>query len=90
MVLFAMPYFTGMNSKLTITDVLDDTPAYGIIFEGDVIYSINGKTVNSLNDFYDAVSDIGPEQTVELVVLRNNDVITSYSIHYTKLYDGII
>jgi len=78
MVLFAMPYFTGMNSKLTITDVLDDTPAYGIIFEGDVIYSINGKTVNSLNDFYDAVSDIEPEQTVELVVLRNNEVNSYY------------
>lgn len=78
LVLFAMPYFTGMNSKLTITDVLDDTPAYGIIFEGDVIYSINGKMVNSLNDFYDAVGDIQPEQSVELVVLRNNEVNSYY------------
>ncbi|MBA2869265.1 site-2 protease family protein [Methanococcus maripaludis] len=78
LVLFAMPYFTGMNSKLTITDVLEDTPAYGIIFEGDVIYSINGKMVNSLNDFYDAVGDIQPEQTVELVVLRNNEVNSYY------------
>ncbi|MBA2845961.1 membrane-associated protease RseP (regulator of RpoE activity) [Methanococcus maripaludis] len=78
LVLFAMPYFTGMNSKLTITDVLEDTPAYGIIFEGDVIYSINGKMVNSLNDFYDAVGDIQPEQSVELVVLRNNEVNSYY------------
>ncbi|MBB6401956.1 membrane-associated protease RseP (regulator of RpoE activity) [Methanococcus maripaludis] len=78
LVLFAMPYFTGMNSKLTITDVLEDTPAYGIIFEGDVIYSINGKIVNSLNDFYDAVGDIQPEQTVELVVLRNNELNSYY------------
>lgn len=78
LVLFAMPYFTGMDSKLTITDVLDDTPAYGIIFEGDVIYSINGKMVNSLNDFYDAVGDIQPEQSVELVVLRNNEVNSYY------------
>ncbi|BAP60291.1 putative peptidase M50 [Methanococcus maripaludis KA1] len=77
-VLFAMPYFTGMNSKLTITDVLEDTPAYGIIFEGDVIYSINGKMVNSLNDFYDAVGDIQPEQSVELVVLRNNEINSYY------------
>ncbi|CAF29725.1 site-2 protease family protein [Methanococcus maripaludis] len=78
LVLFAMPYFTGMDSKLTITDVLEDTPAYGIIFEGDVIYSINGKLVNSLNDFYDAVGDIQPEQSVELVVLRNNEVNSYY------------
>jgi membrane-associated protease RseP (regulator of RpoE activity) len=78
LVLFAMPYFTGMNSKLTITDVLEDTPAYGIIFEGDVIYSINGKMVNSLNDFYDAVGDIQPEQSVELVVLRNNEINSYY------------
>ncbi|MBM7409911.1 site-2 protease family protein [Methanococcus maripaludis] len=78
LVLFAMPYFTGMDSKLTITDVLEDTPAYGIIFEGDVIYSINGKMVNSLNDFYDAVGDIQPEQSVELVVLRNNEVNSYY------------
>ncbi|AVB76324.1 Peptidase family M50 [Methanococcus maripaludis] len=78
LVLFAMPYFTGMNSKLTITDVLEDTPAYGIIFEGDVIYSINGKMVNSLNDFYDAVGDIQPEQSVELAVLRNNEVNSYY------------
>jgi membrane-associated protease RseP (regulator of RpoE activity) len=67
-----------MDSKLTISDVLDDTPAYGIIFEGDVIYSINGKMVNSLNDFYDAVGDIQPEQSVELVVLRNNEVNSYY------------
>lgn len=78
LVLFAMPYFTGMNSKLTIMDVLEDTPAYGIIFEGDVIYSINGKMVNSLNDFYDAVGDIQPEQSVELVVLRNNEINSYY------------
>ncbi|MBB6068217.1 site-2 protease family protein [Methanococcus maripaludis] len=78
LVLFAMPYFTGMDSKLTITDVLEDTPAYGIIFEGDVIYSINGKMVNSLNDFYDAVGNIQPEQSVELVVLRNNEVNSYY------------
>lgn len=78
LVLFAMPYFTGMDSKLTITDVLEDTPAYGIIFGGDVIYSINGKLVNSLNDFYDAVGDIQPEQSVELVVLRNNEVNSYY------------
>ncbi|MBA2862495.1 site-2 protease family protein [Methanococcus maripaludis] len=83
LVLFAMPYFTGMNSNLTITEVLEDAPAYGIIFEGDVIYSINGKTVNSLNDFYNAVSDIEPKQTVKLVVLRNNEV-NSYFINTSE------
>lgn len=76
LVLFAMPYFISMDSQLTITDVLEDAPASGIIFKGDVIQSINGKTVNSLTDFYDAVSDIEPEQAVELVVLRNNEVLT--------------
>ncbi|ABR55072.1 peptidase M50 [Methanococcus vannielii SB] len=87
LVLFLMPFTMSIGSPLTIVEVLEDAPAFGIIYSGDVIQSINGKTINSLTDFYSAISDIRPEQVVNIVILRNNEVLT-YEI--TTATDGKI
>lgn len=76
MVLFITPYFYGVSTPLTITNVLSDHPANGMLMEGDIIYSIDGKRINSLSDFYSAVKDMKPDEKIAVSVLRDGKLKT--------------
>lgn len=76
MVLFITPYFYGISTPLTITNVLEDYPASGILMKGDVIYSIGKRRINSLSDFYDAVKDMKPNEKIAVSVLRDGQLKT--------------
>ncbi|MDK2790351.1 MAG: hypothetical protein PWP15_858 [Methanothermococcus sp.] len=90
MVLLITPYFYGISTPLTIATILDDSPAYGNLIEGDVIYSINGKQINSLQDFYDVVKGIKPNEKVKISILRNDEVNTLELVTSNEGKIGII
>lgn len=81
------PYLYGITTPLTITSITKDYPAYGKLMENDIIYSIDGKRINSLSDFYSAVKDIKPNEKITISVLRENSIKT---IELTTSDDGKI
>ena len=81
------PYIYGITTPLTITTITEDYPAYGKLMEGDVIYSISGKNVNSLSDFYSVIKDIKPNKKITISILRDNQIKT---IELTTSEDGKI
>ncbi len=81
------PYLYGITTPLTITSITKDYPAYGKLMENDIIYSIDGKRINSLSDFYNAVKDIKPNEKITISVLRENSIKT---IDLTTSDDGKI
>jgi len=76
LVLLITPYVLSIPSSLTITKVLEDFPASGVLMEGDVIHSIKGKRVSSLSDFQEVVKEIKPEEDITITVIRGNELKT--------------
>ncbi|MBW9223458.1 site-2 protease family protein [Methanothermococcus sp. SCGC AD-155-E23] len=76
LVLLITPYVLSIPSSLTVTKVLEDFPASGVLMEGDVIHSIKGKRINSLSDFQEVVKEIRPEEDITVTVLRGNELKT--------------
>ena len=74
--LLIIPYVSNISSPITITKVLEDHPASGVLKEGDIIHSINGMRINSLSDFFEAVKEIESEESVVITVIRGNEVKT--------------
>jgi len=87
-VMLITPYFHGLSTPLTITEVLEDHPASGVLMSGDIVYSINGKRINSLSEFYNTARELGPKEKITLKVLRNNQLKTLELITSRKI--GII
>lgn len=46
------------------------------LYPGDDITAINGATVNSFNDITAVVQSYGPNETIELTLMRSQDVLT--------------
>lgn len=76
LVLLITPYVSNISSPITITKVFEDLPANGVLKEGDVIHSINGKRITSLSDFREVVKEIDPEESITVTVIRENQVRT--------------
>ena len=76
LVLLITPYVSNISSPITITKVFEDLPANGVLKEGDVIHSINGKRITSLSDFREVVKEIDPEERITVTVIRENHVRT--------------
>lgn len=76
LVLLITPYVSNITTSITITKVFEDFPASGILKEGDIIYSINGKRITSLSDFREIVKEIGPEESITITVIRENQMKT--------------
>lgn len=54
-----------------VTDVDDESPAAGILMQGDVIQDINRKKISGMKDYKEVVSKIKSEEDVLLLVYRN-------------------
>ncbi|MBW9220522.1 site-2 protease family protein [Methanothermococcus sp. SCGC AD-155-N22] len=76
LVLLITPYVSNITTSITITKVFEDFPASGILKEGDIIYSINEKRITSLSDFREIVKEIGPEESITITVIRENQMKT--------------
>ncbi len=63
------------NKKgLIITEVAEDSPAYKAgLAVGDIILSVYDKEVNNVDDFYDILSEYGPNHIVKLKIFRNGN-----------------
>ncbi len=58
-----------------VTNIDDDSPAYGVLQRNDVIQEIDRKTVESVKDYKDALSGIGEDEGVLLLVYRKGGYI---------------
>jgi PDZ domain-containing protein len=56
--------------EVTVAGIVDDSPASGLLEEGDVIASVNGTAVNSIDELRAAVRDNGAESPAGLLVVR--------------------
>ena len=57
--------------EVTVAGVVDDSPAAGVLEEGDVIVSVDGIAVNSIDELRAAVRDNGADEPASLLVLRD-------------------
>ncbi len=56
---------------VTVAGILDDSPAAGVLEEGDVIAAVNGAAVNSVDELRAAVRENGAETPASLLVVRD-------------------
>ena len=57
--------------EVTVAGILDDSPAAGVLEEGDVIAAVNGTAVNSIDELRAAVRENGADEPAELLVVRD-------------------
>jgi serine protease Do len=55
---------------VVISDVAEDSPAAGVLAQGDVIQQVNRKNVGSVKEYQEIASKIKPDETVLLLVYR--------------------
>jgi PDZ domain-containing protein len=56
---------------VTVAGVLDDSPAAGVLEEGDVIAAVNGTAVHSVDELRAAVRENGAVDPADLLVVRD-------------------
>ena len=88
-VVLITPQLYAIPTELTITKTYA-SPAMDVLKEGDIIYSINGKKINSLKDFYNIVKDIKPNEKITITVLRGNELKTFELITSNEGKIGIV
>jgi PDZ domain-containing protein len=57
--------------EVTVAGLLEDSPAEGVIEEGDVIVSLDGTDVNSIGELQQAVRENGSDAPASIVILRD-------------------
>lgn len=65
----------GITKKIKgvlINSIEEDSPALGKLAKGDVIIEINKKGVAGVKEYNEVVSKIGKDQSMLLVIIRNN------------------
>jgi len=65
----------GRIRGVVVTDVAQDSPAAGILAQGDVIMEINRKKIASVSDFSSAVSAVKSGQRALVLVYRNGSTL---------------
>lgn len=74
-VIFLIPVFIYMGSPTTTLEILDNSPASKADLQsGDIVKSINGKEVNSWNEFTKIISSSKGEE-LSIAVDRNNKTV---------------
>ncbi|WP_419724911.1 RIP metalloprotease RseP [Terrisporobacter petrolearius] len=74
-VIFLIPVFIYMGSPTTTLEILDNTPASKVNLQtGDIVKSVNGKEINSWNEFTKIISSSKGEE-LSIAVDRNNKTV---------------
>lgn len=58
-----------------VSDIEEDSPAYSILMQGDIIQEINRQKVTNLRDYIDIVSKIKPNTDILLYIFRNGSSV---------------
>lgn len=58
-----------------VNDVDEDSPAYGVLTQGDVIQEINRARITGVNDYQTTVSRIGKNDNILLLIYRGGSSI---------------
>ena len=80
---------------ILVSKVVEGSPAYGVLQQGDVIIKMNGETVRTMEEFINFMNRTKPEETLTLTVLRNGKEVTlrltlgAYPDNPKKGYIGI-
>lgn len=87
-IIFLIPVFIYIGSPTTTLDqITDNSPAYEAgLTTGDTIKSINGKEINSWNEFTNEIAKSSGKE-LSLVVERNNEMLT-LNVTPQKSQDG--
>lgn len=64
--------FVGYNAP-KLESVTANTPASEVLYQGDIIYSVNGKQVLFSGQLSEMLNDIGNEENINLTVIRNGE-----------------
>lgn len=74
-VIFLIPVFIYMGSPTTTLEILDNTPAAKANLQtGDIVKSVNGKDINSWDEFTKIISSSNGEE-LSVAVDRNNKTV---------------
>lgn len=74
-VIFLIPVYIYMGSPTTTLEILDNTPASKANLQsGDIVKSVNGKEINSWNEFTKVISSSKGEE-LNIAVDRNNKTV---------------
>lgn len=74
-VIFLIPVFIYMGSPTTTLEILENTPASKANLQsGDIVKSVNGKEINSWNEFTKIISSSNGEE-LSIAVDRNNKAV---------------
>ncbi|WP_010479332.1 site-2 protease family protein [Thermococcus zilligii] len=58
---------------IEVAGVIENSPAFGVLEEGDVITGINGETIRTLEDFERVINGTRPGEVIALTILRNGE-----------------
>jgi PDZ domain-containing protein len=64
-------HFLGKPVDLRIAKVGEDGPSQGLLREGDVLVSVDGKPVSTVGGVQEAVADVPPKTEVPIVIRRD-------------------
>ncbi|WP_297090413.1 site-2 protease family protein [Thermococcus sp.] len=60
---------------ILVSGVLEDSPAFGVLQQGDVIIAMDGEQITDMESFINFMNTTKPGQLVTLTVLRNGEEI---------------
>ncbi|WP_297535706.1 site-2 protease family protein [Thermococcus sp.] len=60
-------------SGILVSDVVPNSPAYGVLHKGDVIVAINGQPINTMEQFIAYMNKTRPGEKVTLTVIRDGE-----------------
>lgn len=67
---------TFFTQGVQIIGIVKDSPAYGVLEKGEVIKEIKGVAIESMDDFYSAIEELKPQETIEIVTNKGRHIIT--------------
>ena len=65
----------GRISGVIVSDIAEDSPAAGVLMQGDVIQEVNRKKITGSKDYLDVVEKIGKGDNVLLLVYRGGSSV---------------
>lgn len=75
----------GSVQAAKIVEIISDTPSDGVLKPGDLVITANGHKIQTYDDLEILVTEMGPEQKIELEIIRNEE---KRNLHLTTISYG--
>ncbi|MCK5023491.1 MAG: site-2 protease family protein, partial [Candidatus Aenigmarchaeota archaeon] len=94
LIIFVMaPFANSMTDPtgMSVVNVINDTPAYGVLEQGYIITEINGMQTLDIESFYTATGDLKSGQTISIVTTNGtfDMVLDTHPTNPDRGYIGI-